>query len=123
MTARRPVGSKFEMELDRFATLNRQQRMIALTVVAHELTVGIRSALAELPSREAAERAKVLNEYLHQITGRICSSGSQSANEEYELLKDIAEDASHRGLGGLLERRLGAALRHATTGEHSRVTA
>ena len=84
MNTRRTPSPEFEAELEKFASLDPQARMVALAIVAHDLTVGIRSALLDLPSPAAVDRSRTLNEYLHQITGRIhasisCGSSIESA--------------------------------------------
>lgn len=122
MTARR-TRSEVDAELDKFASLGRDARMIALSVIAHDLTVGIRAALSELPSPEAAKRAQFLNECLHQITGRISSSNDHSAIEEREMLSDLAEEAEQKGLKLLVTRRFGAAVRYALVHDRSHAIA
>jgi hypothetical protein len=87
--------------------------MVALAIIAHDLTVGIRSALLDMPSPDAVDRLRTLNEHLHQITGRIHASDELSGHEESELLRDIAEEAEAKGLNWEVTRRLSAAVRHA----------
>jgi hypothetical protein len=114
MNASRNNHSEIESELGAFTSLDRQARMIILCVIAHDLTAGIRSALLDLSSPSAVEEARTLNEYLHQLTGRIYISGDQSGHGEAELLRDIADEADARGLKWPVMRRLRAALRHAS---------
>ena len=119
MTIRQTPTSKIEAELKKFGAHDRQPRTIVLAIVAHDLTVGIRSALLDLPSPDAIVKVQSLNEYLHQITGRIYTADEQSGREECELLRDIAEDAETKGLKWVVVRRLGPALRHAATYERA----
>jgi|ERR1700730_7996267 hypothetical protein len=106
--------TEFSGELAKFASLDREARMAALAIVAHDITVGIRSELSDLPLPAAADRVRALNEYLHQITGRIHASNDHSGDGERELLEDIAKDAEERDLGWVVMRRLGAAVRQAS---------
>ena len=114
MNSHSTIDPKFEADLQRFLALDRQGRMAALAIVAHDLTVDVRVALLDLPSPEAVERLRVLNEFLHQITGRIHASDEHSARGESELLRDIAQEAEEKGLKGVVVRRLDAAVRHST---------
>ena|SRR5487761_634762 len=123
MKIRLTTPSVFEAGLDKFASLDRQARMIALAIIAHDLTVGIRSALLDLPSPDAIDRLRALNEYLHQITGRIQTSDEHSGSEERQLLREIAEEAERKGLKRVVVRRLGAAVRYASTHRHKHTPA
>jgi|SRR5271169_6729485 len=118
MSTRRTPTPEFEAELEKFASLDREARMVALAIIAHDLTVGIRSALLDMPSPDAVDRLRALNEHLHQITGRIHASDEFSGHEESELLRDIAEEAEAKGLKWVVTRRLGAAVRHASAYRH-----
>jgi hypothetical protein len=120
MSTRRTPTPEFETELEKFASLDREARMVALAIIAHDLTVGIRSALLDMPSPDAVDRLRTLNEHLHQITGRIHSSDELSGPEESELLRDIAEEAETKGLKWVVTRRLGAAVRHASAHRRKR---
>ncbi|HTQ34713.1 MAG TPA: hypothetical protein VMI30_11120 [Stellaceae bacterium] len=110
-----PPSSKFHAELIRFASLDKDSRIAVLAMIAHDLTVGIRSALLDLPSPEAAKKIRALNEYIHQITGRIHTSDELSGNDESDLLRDVAYEADAKSLTSVVERRLGPAIRHITT--------
>ena len=119
MTNLHNAPSKFEAELITFASLDRQSRMIALAIIAHDLTVAIRSGLLDLPSPSAIEKVQALNEYLHQVTSRIYTSNEQSGHEECELLRDIADEAAAKGLKWAVLRRLGPALRQVLAEEEA----
>jgi|GraSoi2013_115cm_1033766.scaffolds.fasta_scaffold55538_3 hypothetical protein len=123
MSTRRITTSEFEAELEKFASLDRQARMVALAILAHDLTVGIRSALLDMPSPDAVDRLRTLNEHLHQITGRIHASDEHSGREESELLRDIAKEAETNGLKWVVTRRLSAAVRHAAAHRRKRAAA
>jgi hypothetical protein len=123
VSTRRTPSPEFEAELEKFASLDRQARMVALAIIAHDLTVGIRSALLDMPSPAAIDRLRTLNEYLHQITGRIHASDELSGHEESVLLRDIAEVAETKALKWVATRRLGAAVRHASAHRHKRAAA
>ncbi len=118
----RKAASEFDAELEKFASLGAQARMAALAILAHDLTVGIRSAVLDLPSARAVDRLHDLNEYLHQITGRIQSADERSGREEGELLRDIADEAAAKGMKWVIVRRLPAAVRYAMTHYHKPTT-
>jgi hypothetical protein len=110
-----PPNSKFDAELKQFASLGKGSRVAVLAMIAHDLTVGIRSVLSDLPSPDAMEKIQALNEYIHQITGRIHSSDELSGHDESDLLRDIADEADAKGLRSVVVRRLGPALRYIAT--------
>jgi hypothetical protein len=115
MTPAHNAHSKFEAELRAFASLDRQSRIVVLVIIAHDLTVGVRSSLLNLPSPNAIEEIQALNEYIHQVTGRITICNPQSGQEECDLLRDIADQAEAKRLKWAVMRRLGPALRHVST--------
>jgi hypothetical protein len=115
--------SEFDAELEKFSSLGSQARMAALAILAHDLTVGIRSAVLDLPSTEAVERLRELNEYLHQISGRIYSADEHSGDDERTLLRDIAEDAAAKGMKWVIARRLAAAVRYGSAHDRKQTTA
>lgn len=93
-------GEKINVEqvLGKFERSDRDARSAFLCIIAHDLTVAIRSIVFDPPVKEAdIERVKWINESLHQLTSCINPRNRWSAHDEAELVRSIIENSFRHG--------------------------
>jgi hypothetical protein len=96
--------------LTRFLSLEADERSSFLCIIAHDLTVAIRSIVYDAPVTEAGrERLKWINESLHQLTSCVNPHKRWSARDEALLVRDIIENSFEHGFDSWVGRALAVA--------------
>jgi hypothetical protein len=96
--------------LTAFEKLDADARSAFLCIIAHDLTVAIRSVVYDLPVTEAGlERVKWINEALHHLTSCINPYDRWSAYDEAQLLRGIIDDSFRHGFDGWIGSAIAAA--------------
>ena len=95
----RPVD--VEQILAQFEHLDADGRSAFLCIIAHDLTVAIRSIAFDPPVTEAGiERVKWINESLHHLTSCVNPHKRWSAHDEALLIRGIIENSFAHGFDG-----------------------
>ena len=99
--------------LRQFELLDADARSAFLCIIAHDLTVAIRSVVYE-PSvtAEGLDRIKWINEALHQLTSCVNPHHRWSAHEEAQLVRGIIEDSGGHGFHYWVRRAVAVAAAH-----------
>src|SRR6266851_1337805 len=80
--------------LAEFEQLDASGRSAFLCVIAHDLTVAIRSVVFDPPVTEAGlERVKWINESLHHLTSCVNPHQRWSAHDEAQLIRGIIDNS------------------------------
>lgn len=106
------IGQRSDVDslLAEFERLDADARGAFLCIVAHDLTVAIRSVVYDPPiTEEGLDRAKWINEALHQLTSCVNPHHRWSAHDEAELIRGIIEDSFQHGFDGWVGRAITAA--------------
>jgi hypothetical protein len=104
----RPVD--IEDVLTRFEHLGADARSAFLCIIAHDLTVAIRSIVYDSPVTETGvERVKWINESLHRLTSCINPHKRWSAHDEAMLIRGIIENSFKHGFDRWVGRAIAAA--------------
>jgi len=104
----RPVD--VEQVLTQFEHLDGDARSAFLCIIAHDLTVAIRSIVFDAPVTEAGvDRVKWINESLHRLTSCINPHKRWSAHDEAMLIRGIIENSFDHGFDGWIGRALAVA--------------
>jgi hypothetical protein len=99
-----------EHVLTQFERLDANARSAFLCIIAHDLTVAIRSIVFDVPVTEAGlDRMKWINESLHRLTSCINPHKRWSAHDEAMLIRGIIENSFAHGFDGWIGRALAAA--------------
>jgi hypothetical protein len=99
-----------ERVLTQFEHLDADARSAFLCIIAHDLTVAIRSVVFDPPLTETGvERVKWINESLHRLTSCINPHKRWSAHDEAMLIRGIIENSFAHGFDGWIGRALAAA--------------
>jgi hypothetical protein len=99
-----------ERVLTQFEHLDADARSAFLCIIAHDLTVAIRSVVFDPPVTEAGlERVKWINEVLHRLTSCVNPYKRWSAHDEAMLIRGILEDSFKHGLDKWVGRAIAAA--------------
>jgi hypothetical protein len=99
-----------EHVLTQFEHLEADARSAFLCIVAHDLTVAIRSVVFEPPITEAGlDRVKWINEALHHLTSCVNPYKRWSAHDEAMLIRGIIENSFEHGFDRWVGRALAAA--------------
>jgi len=89
-------GKPLDLEhiLADFVRLDAGDRAAVLSILAHDLTVGIRSILFDPPVSESGiECAKWMNEALHRLTACVNPRHRWSVDDEVSLIRRIVESS------------------------------
>ena len=106
------AGQQLDVEkiLSEFERLDVEAKSDFLCFLTHDLTVAMRDILLDSSLSEAdIERAKWLNEYMHQLTSCVNARGRWSAADMTLLVRSIVETSFKHAL----DRSIGHALSHA----------
>jgi hypothetical protein len=99
--------------LAKFEHVDVDARSAFLCIIAHDMTVAIRSIVFDPPVTEAAlDRVKWINESLHHLTSCINPSKRWSAHDEAELIRGIIENSFEHGFDGWIGRAVAVAARN-----------
>jgi len=105
-------GQPVEVEhvMTQFEQLEADARSAFLCIIAHDLTVAIRSIVFDPPVTEAGlDRLKWINESLHRLTSCINPHKRWSAHDEGMLIRGIIENSFEHGFDGWIGRALAVA--------------
>ena len=115
--ARVVPGQPIDVEhvLARFESSDAEARSAFLCIIAHDLTVAIRSIVFDPPvTEEGLERVKWINESLHRLTSCVNPHKRWSARDEALLIRGIIDDSFTYGfdwaVGSALTAAAGSAL-------------
>ena len=101
--------------LAEFERLDADARSSFLCLLAHDLTVAIRTVVYDPPVTDAGlDRVKSINEALHQLTSCVNPRHRWSAHDEAMLIRDIIQDSFKHGFDWAVGRALAAASASAT---------
>jgi hypothetical protein len=104
----RPVD--VEQILTQFEDLDADGRSAFLCIIAHDLTVAIRSIVFDPPVTEGGiERVKWINESLHRLTSSVNPHKRWSAHDEALLIRGIIENSFEHGFDGWIGRAVAVA--------------
>jgi hypothetical protein len=107
-----------EQVLTQFEHLEADARSAFLCIIAHDLTVAIRSIVFDPPVTEAdLERVKWINEALHLLTSCVNPYKRWSAHDEAMLIRGIIENSFEHGFEGWVGRAIAAAGNSTATGQ------
>jgi hypothetical protein len=99
-----------EQILTQFEDLDADARSAFLCIVAHDLTVAIRSVVFDPPvTDEALDRIKWINESLHRLTSCVNPKKRWSAHDEAMLIRGIIDSSFEHGFDGWIGRAVAAA--------------
>jgi hypothetical protein len=99
-----------ERVLTQFEHLEADARSAFLCIIAHDLTVAIRSIVFDAPVTETGlDRVKSINESLHRLTSCINPYKRWSAHDEAMLIRGIIENSFKHGFDGWIGRALAVA--------------
>jgi hypothetical protein len=99
-----------EQVLRRFEHLDGDARSAFLCIIAHDLTVAIRSIVFDPPVTEAKlECVKWINESLHQLTSCVNPHKRWSAHDETMLIRGIIENSFEHGFDAWIGRAVAVA--------------
>ena len=106
--------------LAEFERLDADARSSFLCILAHDLTVAIRTVVYDPPITEAGlDRVKSINEALHQLTSCVNPRYRWSPHDEAMLIRDIIRDSFKHGFDWAVGRALAAASTSATNANKS----
>jgi hypothetical protein len=107
-----------EQVLTQFEHLEADARSAFLCIIAHDLTVAIRSIVFDPPVTEAdLERVKWINEALHLLTSCVNPYKRWSAHDEAMLIRGIIENSFEHGFEGWVGRAIAATGNSTATGQ------
>jgi hypothetical protein len=87
-----------EQVLTEFEHLDGEARSAFLCIIAHDLTVAIRSIVFDPPVTEAGlDRVKWINESLHHLTSCVNPRKRWSAHDEATLIRGIIDNSFEHG--------------------------
>jgi hypothetical protein len=93
-----------------YTGLSEDQRRKFLAIFSHSLTVDMRVALHDRPISDTdADRARRINEWLHQLTSCFDPQSTRDAAGEAELIRDIAAGSFQLRLDRGVGRAIAAA--------------
>jgi hypothetical protein len=96
--------------LVQFERLDADARSAFLCIIAHDLTVAIRSIVFDRPvTEDALDRVKWINESLHHLTSCVNPRKRRSAHDEAMLIRGIIENSFRCGFDGWVGRALAIA--------------
>jgi hypothetical protein len=96
--------------LTRFEHLEADARRAFLCIIAHDLTVAIRSVVFDPPVTETGlERVKWINESLHRLTSCVNPYKPWSAQDEAMLVRAIIENSFEHGFHEWVGRAIAVA--------------
>lgn len=96
--------------LAQFQQLDADARSAFLCIIAHDLTVAIRSVVYDPPvTEDGIERVKWTNEALHHLTSCVNPHHRWSAHDEAELIRGIIEDSFRHGFNRWVGRAVAVA--------------
>jgi hypothetical protein len=99
-----------EQILAQFENLDVDARSAFLCIIAHDLTVAIRSIVFDPPVMDdALDRVKWINESLHQLTSCVNPKKRWSARDEAKLIRGIIENSFEHGFDCWIGRAVAAA--------------
>jgi hypothetical protein len=99
-----------ERVLTQFEHLDADARSAFLCIIAHDLTVAIRSVVFDPPVTETGlERVKWINEALHRLTSCVNPYKRWSARDEAMLIRGIIENSFKHGFDGWVGRAIAVA--------------
>ena len=124
-TPGRSAASERRVDVDnivvQFERLDAEGRATFLSIVAHDLTVAIRSIVYDPPvTEDGVERVKWINEAHHHLTSCLDPRRRWSAPDEAALVRGMIEDSSRLGLDRWLLRAVAAAAGSMTDAKTSR---
>lgn len=105
-------GQPIDVEriLTQFEDLDADARSAFLCIIAHDLTVAIRSIVFDPPvTADALDRVKWINESLHQLTSCVNPQKRWSAHEEAMLIRGIIGSSFEHDFDGWIGRAVAAA--------------
>jgi hypothetical protein len=105
-------GQPLDVEriVSQFEQLDSDARSSFLCIIAHDLTVAIRSIVFDPPVTEAGlETVKCINESLHRLTSCVNPRKRWSARDESLLVRGIIENSFEHGFESSIGRALAAA--------------
>jgi hypothetical protein len=98
-----------EHVLTQFENSEADARSAFLCIIAHDLTVAIRSVVFDPPVTEAGlERVKWINEALHHLTSCVNPYKRWCAHDEAMLIRGIIENSFEHGFEGWVGRAIAA---------------
>jgi len=101
--------------LTQFEHLDADARSAFLCIIAHDLTVAVRSIVFDPPVTEAGlERVKWINESLHRLTSCVNPYKRWSAQDEAMLIRGIIANSFEHGFDGWVGRAIAAAAGNTT---------
>jgi len=104
-----------ERVLTQFEHLDADARSAFLCIIAHDLTVAIRSIVFDAPITEAdLDRLKWINESLHRLTSCINPHKRWSAHDEAMLIRGIIENSFEHGFDRWVGRSIAVAAGNTT---------
>jgi hypothetical protein len=102
-----------ERVLAQFERSDANARSAFLCIIAHDLTVAIRSVVFDPPVTDAGlERVRWINESLHHLTSCVNPYKRWSAHDEAMLIRGIIESSSKHGFDKWVGSAIAAAVRH-----------
>ncbi len=106
--------------LAQFEHLNADARSAFLCIIAHDLTVAIRSIVFDPPVTESGlDRVKWINESLHHLTSCVNPHKRWSAHDEAMLIRGIIENSFRYGFEGWVGRAVAVAAGNTIAGKKS----
>jgi hypothetical protein len=109
-----------ERVLAQFKRLEVDARSAFLCIIAHDLTVAVRSVVFDAPVTQAGiDRVKWINESLHQLTSCVNPHKRWSADDEAMLIRGIIESSFEHDFDGWVGRALAVAAENAIGTEKS----
>jgi hypothetical protein len=109
-----------ERVLTQFEHLDADARSAFLCIIAHDLTVAIRSIVFDAPITEAdLDRVKWINESLHRLTSCINPHKRWSAHDEAMLIRGIIENSFEHGFDRWVGRAIAVAAGNTTGAKQS----
>ena len=104
----RPID--VERILTTFEQLDADARSAFLCIIAHDLTVAIRSVVFDPPvTAVGLDRVKWINESLHHLTSCVNPRKRWSAQDEAMLIRGIIENSFEHGFEGWIGRAIAVA--------------
>jgi hypothetical protein len=96
--------------LEQFEHLDCDARRAFLCIIAHDLTVAIRSIVFDPPVTETGlDRVKAINESLHQLTSCVNPYKRWSAHDEVLLIRGIVDSSFEHGFDSWIGRAVAVA--------------
>ena len=99
-----------ERVLTQYQYLGPDERSAFLCIIAHDLTVAVRSIVFDPPVTEIGlDRVKWINELLHQVTSCLNPRKRWSAQDEASLIRGIIESSLEHGFDSWIGRAVAVA--------------